>query len=137
MASHFDLSDIEFEHAFEACQLQPALFTHEAHLRLAWIHVRKYGVENAINNVTSQLKKYVSFLGAVDKYNETVTIAAIKGVHHFMLRSGTRTFPDFISENSRLNTHFKHLLSQHYTGYIFTSEKAKKSFQEPDLLPFD
>jgi hypothetical protein len=137
MKTHYDLSDQEFEEQFASCQLNAAIFSHEAHLRLAWIHVSKYGIDNAIENICSQLKAFTQFLGASDKYNETVTIAAIKAVYHFMLKSNTDSFQHFISENPRLKTNFKDLLSQHYSIDIFNSELAKSSFLEPELLPFD
>jgi hypothetical protein len=40
---HFSLTDIEFENQFENGTLKPELFSHEAHVRLAWIHIKKYG----------------------------------------------------------------------------------------------
>ena len=40
---HYQLSDEEFEQQFQNCLLSPVLFTHEAHLRLAFIHILKYG----------------------------------------------------------------------------------------------
>ena len=48
MEPHYALSDPEFEKQFESAVLDPKFFSHEAHLRLAWIHVTKYGVERAI-----------------------------------------------------------------------------------------
>ena len=137
MKSHLQFDDQQFEHEFQNATLEPELFTHEAHLRLAWIHISRYGLSNAIANITTQLKQYVNRLGAADKYNETVTIAAIKAVHHFMLKSTASNFQNFISNNARLKTSFKELLSQHYVTDIFRSEKAKKTFMEPELLPFD
>jgi hypothetical protein len=137
MERHFELTDYEFEEKFSSFSLDPAIFSHEAHLRLAWIHIQQYGVDKAIENITAQLKDFVEFLGAGDKYNETITIAAIRAVYHFMLKSKTNTFQDFIYENPRLKNNFRELLSYHYTSDIFKSEKAKKEFIEPELLPFD
>ena len=137
MKSHFELDDTAFELQFENSSLDSHLFTHEAHLRLAWIHISKYGLENAITNITSQLKQYTRQLGAAGKYNETVTVAAIRAVHYFMSKSVSDSFEDFISNNSRLKTAFRELLSYHYTTDIFNSEIAKKTFLEPELLTFE
>lgn len=137
MEKHTTLTDSQFEQQFSECTLDPALFTHEAHLRLAWIHVHQYGIGKAIENITSQLKNFTAHLGAANKYNHTVTIAAIRAVYHFKLRSVTTSFNDFISENSRLKTSFKELLFSHYSSDIFKSEQAKKEYLEPELLPFD
>lgn len=137
MDNHFELTDIEFEQKFAGCQIDPALFSHEAHLRLAWIHISRFGIDSAIENICKQLKMFVTFLGASDKYNETVTVAAVKAVYHFKLKSSTENFRDFIAENPRLKTHFKELLAQHYMTDIFTSEEAKEKFLEAELLAFD
>ena len=137
MKKHLELSDSEFERQFINCELNPEIFTHEAHLRLAWINIKKYGIEEAENNVQNQLQKFVGFVGAKDKYNTTLTLAAIKAVYHFMLRSDSGSFQEFIAEFPRLKYKFKELMSCHYGFDIYNSEKAKTSFLEPDLLPFD
>jgi hypothetical protein len=137
MESHFKLSDLEFENQFENCELAPTLFNHEAHLRIAWIYINRYGVEKAVIRLCSQLRNYVSHVGAFTKYNETLTIAAVRTVYHFMLKSKSHNFRDFISENLRLSHNFKELLLQHYKTDIFTSETAKREYLLPELLPFD
>ena len=137
MEKHFTLTDTEFETQFQNCSLDPAIFTHEAHLRLAWIHITKYGAEIAIDNIRSQLQNFVDSLGAKNKYNETVTVAATKAVYHFILKSKTNNFKDFITENSRLKTNFKELLAFHYQTDIFNSPTAKEKYLVPELLPFD
>ena len=65
MATHYQLTDSEFESAFREGTLSPALFDHEAHLRLAWIHLRTYGLDQAISNICSQLKAFTIKAGAV------------------------------------------------------------------------
>lgn len=137
MEPHFHISDFDFEEQFEMGKLNPEVFTHEAHLRLAWIHLKKYGQENAISNIRSQLADFVGLLGVADKYNETLTVAAIKAIDHFMRQSNAATFKEFISTYPQLKDNFKELMQQHYQVDIFNSPEAKRSFIEPDLLPFD
>src|SRR5690349_3635830 len=136
MENHHQLTDAEFEKQFEDCTLNAEWFTHEAHLRLAWIHIRKYGVEQAIKNVCPQLIRYTESLGARDKFNKTVTVAALKAIDHFMKRSATDKFNDLILEFPRLKTDFKKLMAAHYGFDIFKSTQAKEEYLEPDLLPF-
>ena len=137
MEKHFELTDKEFERQFSTCTLDASNFTHEAHLRLAWIHIHNYGIDKAIENITSQLQDFTKSLGASDKYNKTVTISAIRAVYHFMVRSQRTDFKSFISENPQLKFNFKELLSTHYSTDIFKSERAKREYLEPELLPFD
>lgn len=137
MEDHFKLSDAEFEQQFANCELNPGDFSHEAHIRLAWIHINRYGIEQAEKNIQIQLQNFVAFVGAKDKYNVTLTIAAIKAVYHFWLKSGSDNFKDFIAEFPRLKYNFKELMDCHYGFDIYNSDKAKIEFLEPDLIPFD
>ena len=136
MNSHFDLSDEQFEQAFAECSLAPELFTHEAHIRLAWIHIKKYSEKQAIENVCSQIQRFVAFLGVQDKYNETLTVAAIKAVKHFMDKTEIEGFAQFIEQHSRLKYNFRELLALHYGFDIFDSPEAKARYLEPDLIAF-
>lgn len=136
MEPHLNLSDKEFENQFASATLDSTIFTHEAHLRLAWIHLVNYGEEKAIENITQQLQAYVLHLGASDKYNHTLTVAAIKAVKHFMQKEPITSFSEFISKHSRLKTNFKDLIAQHYGFDIFQLARAKEVYMEPDLLEF-
>lgn len=137
MTTHLDLSDAQLLAQLENCSLEPALFNHEAHLRLAWIHLKHHDIDDAIAKVCKQLERYVDSLGARDKYNTTLTVAATRTVYHFMLKSNSHTFPEFMLEFPRLKSNFKDLLFTHYGFNIFSSERAKAEYLEPDLVPFD
>jgi len=136
MKSHNELTDFQFVSEFEKATLNPVVFNHEAHLRLAWIHIKQYGVEKAVDQVTGQLKNFVGVLGFRDKYHHTITVAAVRAVNYFMTDSTTENFKDFIKEHPRLKTNFKDLLNQHYSSDIFISEEARNKYLKPDLLPF-
>ncbi len=136
MNHHLSLSDAEFETKFEDTSFPPTLFNHEAHLRLAWIHIKKYGTEQAIKNVCRQIINYVNKLAAEDKYNSTLTVASVKIISHFMNRSHATTFTDFILEFPQLKTNFKSLIDTHYSIDIYRSRQAKNAYIEPDLQPF-
>jgi cyclopropane fatty-acyl-phospholipid synthase-like methyltransferase len=66
-----------------------------------------------------------------------LTVAAIKAVHHFIRRSSSDNFYDFIHEFPKLKTSFRELISSHYRTDTFQSAKAREIFIEPDLSPFD
>ena len=137
MEAHLRLGDTEFMHQFERTSLDPKVFSHEAHLRLAWIHIKHHGQEEAIAKLITQIKTFASKHGAPDKFNMTVTVAAVKAVHHFVKKSKSASFVDFILEFPRLKHHFKDLMAAHYSFEIFTSPRAKVKYLAPDLLPFD
>ncbi|MEQ9425203.1 MAG: hypothetical protein RJQ09_12340 [Cyclobacteriaceae bacterium] len=137
MNSHLEITDDQFEEQFSNESFPAQHFSHEAHIRLAWIHLKKYGLDKAISNLTNQIRNFANRNGAPDKYNVTITIAAIKAVRHFMLKSSTAEFESFIHENPRLVHSFKNLLDAHYSANGYTTNKAKTSYLESDLLPFD
>lgn len=128
MQNHYQLSDTDFETQFANATLDPAIFSHEAHLRLAWIHLNRYGLRQTEENICAQLINFVNTIGATDKFNKTLTIAAIKAVHHFMQKSSSDNFADFIAEFPRLKSNFKELLGYHYGFDIFQLERAKKEY---------
>lgn len=131
------LSDTEFEEQFANCTLDPTLFTHSGHLRLAYVHIKKYGPEQAIRNICTQIEAYDKAFGDGMKYHTTVTVAAVAVMDHFIRKSGSETFSDFIKEFPRLESHFRDILAQHYSFNIFKDARAKADFIKPDLLPFD
>ncbi|MEO9513968.1 MAG: hypothetical protein ABJN84_05330 [Flavobacteriaceae bacterium] len=136
MTSHTQLSDKEFEALFEKGNLPPSLFSHIAHLRLAWLYINKYGEEKAAVKMCQEIKQFDQLHGKGDKFHKTITVAAVKLVKHFMNKSETNDFEGFIKEFPRLKTAFKELLGFHYSFDIASSEKAKAEFVAPDLLPF-
>lgn len=136
MGDHFQYSDEAFDAAIADCTIDPALFGHEAHVRLAWIHLRRSDAEQAVRTVETRILGLVDFLGARDKYNKTLTIAAVRTVQHFLQRSESETFREFIAEFPRLKTHFRELIAAHYSFDVFGSQQARETWMEPDLLPY-
>ena len=134
---HLLLSNQQFEEKFENLTLSPVLFTHEAHLRLAYIHITKYGLEKAIKNVCEQIACFDQKFDEGVKFNKTVTIAAVNVVNHFMNKSTSDNFRNLIQEFPRLKSHFSALIKTHYSLNIFLDKTAKQEYLEPDLLPFN
>lgn len=132
---HFQLSDQEFSRQFQELKIKPGLFTHEAHIRLAYIYILKYGLEKAEKTMCDQIKAFGAFHKS-NGFNKTVTIAATKAVHHFMKKAESTNFEEFIKEFPRLTTSFKELIGKHYGFNVFSDPTAKKEYIAPDLLPF-
>lgn len=137
MEAHRKLSDSEFEMHFKQCEMSPAEFTHEAHLRLAWIHIDRYGIQLALRNIPVQLRNFVEAAGAQDKYNETLSVAGVKTMFHFMRKARNPNFNGLLQEFPRLKNNFKELIAAHYSFDNFNNQNAKEFFIEPDLLAYD
>lgn len=135
--SHIELTDEQFATAFADFSLTPELFNHKAHLRLAWVHLKASGLKAAIESVCTQIAAFASHHGAAGKYHHTLTVAAVRIVHHFEQKGGSLSFSGFIDAHPQLITDFKNLLNAHYSPEILTSETARSQYISPDLLPFD
>ena len=137
MNTHRSLTDDQFLYQLQTATLDAALFTHEAHLRLAWVQLQHHEKDIAIAQTCALIKSYVQVLGASDKFNQTLTVAAVEAVSHFMHKRETKSFENFIAANPELSTNFKGLLQTHYSFDIFSSNSAKSNYIAPDLVPFD
>lgn len=133
---HFQLSDEDFERQFKRFSFKPLLFTHEAHLRLAFIHIQKYGLQKAEVNLIKQIKEYAEYYGANEKFNKTITIASIRTINKFMKSSLASDFQELTSEFPQLLADFRSIIAKHYSFNVFADKQAKKEFVPPDLLPF-
>lgn len=137
MKNHTELTDEQFLKAFSSCELDPSLFNHEAHIRLAWILITNSGLEKVREEVVNLISDYVTHLNQEDKFNLTLTIAATEIISNKVQLSSTTDFQDFIEDFPELITDFKSIIHQHYSFDIFNSEVAKTQYLPPDLIPFD
>ena len=137
MKTHCSLTDDQFLHQLQMATLDVAFFNHEAHLRLAWIQLKRHDNKNAISKTCTLIQNYVQVLGAMDKFNKTLTVAAVEAVAHFMQKTEVRSFEVFIEANPQLTLNFKGLLQTHYSFDIFSSTSAKSDYLAPDLVLFE
>ncbi len=128
------MTDSTFLTRFRNLTLHPELFTHKAHIRLAWLQINLNGLEAAIKNCCMQISAFASFHGDDQKFNETITTASIYAVHHFM--DNESSFDEFIERNPQLLSDLKALINSHYSYDIFAAENARLLFIEPDVQPF-
>jgi hypothetical protein len=126
--------DRDFRLAFEACTVTPPQFNHEAHVRLAYVYLVDCDVESAVERMREAL---LNFLEHNDiprsKFHETITRAWVLAVHHFMSKSTSTSFTDFIAKNPELLD--SKIMLTHYSARVLFSSDARSSFVEPDLDP--
>jgi hypothetical protein len=68
-----DLQDQYSIEAFEASDVDPARFDHEAHVYVAWLYLAGHDRETAIVRFDAALRRLTRKIGATDKYNATIT----------------------------------------------------------------
>ena len=69
------MTDDELVGAFETATLPPELFSHAAHVRVAWWYMRRHGLSGAADRFRDALRRFAAKLGAEHKYHETITVA--------------------------------------------------------------
>ena len=72
------MNDKEFITSFENCSIPREQWSHEAHLRMAWIYLTRYPLEQALDKICSGIRRYnMAVTGSTDQYHHTVTIALL------------------------------------------------------------
>jgi len=126
--------DSNFRSAFESCTVPPSQFNHEAHVRLAYIYLVESGVEPAVQRMREGLLNFIEHNGIPrSKFHETITRAWVLAVRHFMDKSSSTSFQDFIAKNQVLLD--SKIMLTHYSASVLFSSDARESFVEPDLDP--
>ena len=59
--------------AFEAGDVDPARFNHQAHIYVGWLYVKAYGRADAIARFDAALRRLTDKIGATGKYNAMIT----------------------------------------------------------------
>ncbi len=136
MEKHYRFSDEVYEQKFRDIKFPPLYFSHEAHLRLAYIHLTKYGLEQSIKNMCEQIYDFAIKYGATMKFNATVTYASLQIMNSYIKTGSSDNFTDLMKEYPHLLTDFKAEIQKYYSWDVFRLPEAKAKIHEPDLLNF-
>jgi len=66
------MNDQEFLTAFEQHTL--AEFSHQSHIRMAWLYLRADGWEKGQERIQREIQNFAAALGATRKYHQTITL---------------------------------------------------------------
>jgi hypothetical protein len=129
------MSDAALLAAFESCTLPKSEWTHEAHVRTAWIYLTTRSYEEALAALRTGIPKYNRSLGNTTGYHDTVTVAFVRIIAARILASPDDDFPEFRSRHADLFTKTPSPLNRYYSNERLSSPEAVVSFVEPDLSP--
>ena len=129
------MTDEAFTREFEQLTLPPEYFDHRGHLRLAWLYLRQYPLEEAIARVASGIREYASSLGATDKFQHTLTEAIVRIMAARPALATAGTLEGYLAENPDLVTDIQAVLSRYYSAGLLQSPQARSGFVDPDLEP--
>jgi len=128
------MNDREFLRAFHESTLSSDDFRHLGHLRLAWLVLRRHGLEDALQIISSGVRQFASSKGASGMYNETLTHFWIRIVNHAIKASpSAQEFEQFIDTFPILLN--KQLPFHHWRPGTLGGNRARSNWQEPDLRP--
>jgi hypothetical protein len=156
LSAETPLDDAELVAAFEKALLPPEKWNHRAHVRVAFVYARQFGLETAVARMRSgllALNAAHQVPDAVDRgYHETITVAFLRLIHAACqqprdprLRVGLpgeeaagkgqafATSAEFCGAHPELMT--KEALLAYYSRDRLKSSTAKAAFVEPDLRP--
>jgi hypothetical protein len=132
------MTDDEFLRAFEACTLTRADWTHEAHVRMAWLYSRREPtLEAAVARMRAGIPRLNAALGTDARlYHETVTCAFGTAVYRRATAPhSAATWPEFRSGHPELFDKNSPLLHRHYDPETLKLDAARLSFVPPDRVP--
>ncbi len=128
------MTDDEFLKAFEASIIGPHDFPHRAHLRMAWLYLRRDGWRRGLHHIRRGIQHLAAAHGATRKYHETITVFWARIVWHAMLHHGVENdFEAIVRDHPYLLD--ARSVSRHYSDALLFSEAARSGWVEPDLLP--
>jgi hypothetical protein len=145
------MTDDEFLTAFEECKVERKEWTHEAHIRMAWLYLTQLPpAKDVFDRVRSGIKKLnatfarqrspLCMRAAAPKdargltgYHETMTVAFVTVIASRIAPG--EDFAAFRDHNPDLFEHNFPTILKHYSPARLYSPTAKKEFIEPDLIP--
>lgn len=149
------MTDDEFLLAFQTCTFTRPEWTHEAHVRMAWLYLTRLPFVEALDRIRTGIQKLnakigqppnthrappqrscnitlrVSSNGDPNGYHETITIAFSR-----LIASRVRLGEDYLAFRDRNPDLFDRTLPapfQHYTKERLWSPEARRGFIEPDV----
>jgi hypothetical protein len=130
--------DDKFLEQFETKTLPLEEWHHRQHIKVAYLYLRKYPFEEAMERMRAGVKAFNAAKGipeALDRgYHETMTQAWLRLVYFTLCEYGPAESADAFYEQSPQLTQ-KKTLRFFYTKELFMSWQAKQEFVEPDIIP--
>lgn len=131
------LDDDELHRAFLDATLPFDQWTHQAHLRVAYLRVSSSPFRDAVDQMREGIRRYNRAHDVPDApnrgYHETITVAYMMLVAAATIDDASTSSKEFIHRHPELLD--RSLLARHYSRDSLFSPAAKKFFLAPDLEP--
>ncbi|MEM7431845.1 MAG: hypothetical protein AAF351_07885 [Pseudomonadota bacterium] len=117
---------------FEAAQVDPDVFDHEAHVYTAWLYLERWPLDEALRRFCAAIKRLTIALGAESKYNETISWFFMILIHERRQSGAAGCWHNFRHDNDDLVAGAGLLLKRYYRPQTLASELARHTFVLPD-----
>jgi len=136
------VSDEELLCQFENCTLDGGQWTHRSHVKVAFLYLRRFPFEEALEHLRRGIKSYNASRhveeGPTSGYNETTTVAFAHLIaatdRAYGMVMPTSTADEFCDTHPQLMS--AKLLRLYYSPEQRMKPEAKTVFVPPDLAPF-
>ncbi len=130
------MTNQELIHHFESATLPEDSFHHADHVRLAFAYLSHYPPLEALDRLSTALKRYAAARGKSQLYHETITHAYFFLIRERIARASsvTRTldWDGFADRNPELLAGKNGLLTRYYQEATLQSDLARTVFLFPD-----
>lgn len=120
---------------FEALDVVPAEFDHEAHIYVAWSYLQRFDLLTSIDRYRSVLRRLTQKFGVPDKYHETITWFYLIDVAERAKNSAASDWSSFKQRNPELFVRNPAIIRRFYSETRLMSDEARRTFVLPDLSP--
>lgn len=131
------MTDDAFFAAFESCRLNRTDWTHEVHVRAAWIALNRADrFEQALERIRLGIQRLNAAFGTPpDKYHETMTVGFMRIISD--RRADDPVCSDsseFLAAHEDLLSREEPILYRYYSPTLLESRLAHEQYVAPDLL---
>ena len=121
--------------AFETCTCPPGQFNHHAHITVALWYLTKMPFSEATDKMRSTIQQFARSHHHSHLYNETITMFWLKLLRHLLdVTEPNASLPDVTYQTITSLGSMRFVFS-HYSKELVFSDRARKHWVEPDLLP--
>jgi hypothetical protein len=131
-------SDAEIEHfirSFEDCTFPRSAWTHQRHLIMALWYLRRYPREEATRSIRVGIRRYNESHGNLTGYHETITLAWIGVISHFLATSDHSMPVSALARSLLASCGQKDHLLRFYSKDLLLSDEARARWVPPDRKP--
>ncbi len=130
------LSDDQFQQAFEQVEMDVKAFNHEQHVRLAWLYLKQFDLQEAFRRYKTALIKFATAWGYPGLYHETITWYYLNLINQAMQKPDCpNEWPIFRDQNPTLLAKSPPVIFNYYSKDLIASKKARATIVEPDIRP--